>query len=77
MGGNAAADAAPWQVVRLRAILCAAEAHSSAVDHRHAWRLTNPNPSPSPSPSPNPSPDPSPSPNPNQVGLTAPSTLES
>ena len=33
MGGNAAAEAAPWQVVRLRAMLCAAEAHSSAVGH--------------------------------------------
>ena len=40
MGGNAAAEAAPWQVVRLRAMLCAAEAHSSAVGHRPAWRLT-------------------------------------
>ena len=40
MGGNAAAEAAPWQLVRLRAMLCAAEAHSSAVGHRPAWRRT-------------------------------------
>ena len=40
MGGNAATEAAPWQVVRLRAMLCAAEANSSAVGHRPAWRLT-------------------------------------
>ena len=39
MGGNAAAEAAPWQLVRLRAMLCAAEANSSAVGHRPAWRL--------------------------------------
>ena len=33
-----AAEAAPWQVVRLRAVLCAAEAHSSRVGHWPAWR---------------------------------------
>ena len=40
MAGKAAAEAAPWQVVRLRGVLYAAEAHSSGVGHRPAWRLT-------------------------------------
>ena len=38
MAGMAAAEAASWQVVRLRGLLCAAEAHSSRVGHWPAWR---------------------------------------
>jgi hypothetical protein len=38
MAGMAATEAAPWQVVRLRGVLCTAEAHSSRVGHWPAWR---------------------------------------
>ncbi len=38
MAGMAAAEAAPWLVVRLRGVLCTAEAHSSRVGHWPAWR---------------------------------------
>ena len=38
MAGMAAAEAAPWLVVRLRGVLCTVEAHSSRVGHWPAWR---------------------------------------
>ena len=40
MAGMAAAEAAPWLVVRLRGVLCAVDAHSSGAGHTPAWRLT-------------------------------------
>ena len=38
MAGMAEAEAAQWLVVRLRGVLYTAEAHSSGVGHKPAWR---------------------------------------
>ena len=38
MARMVAAEAAPWLVVRLRAVLCTVEALSSRVGHWPAWR---------------------------------------